>query len=136
MDLETIDTILSVTLRFLGAVGACALFLWGLNKFYLHNIFVSKKDFKASMAHLDRRLEGTLEKLNSAIEASAQKNYAMDRDFAVFRATYNGDVALIKSNMDHQNNMQVETLHSIKNIQNQNMKAVLEMIVEEKLNHK
>ncbi len=85
-------------------------------------MYVSKKEFEAALRIFE-----------SAIKTASDKGTSYEGDFKVFIATYKGDMDIIKLKGEHNESFLKDILHRVNNIQSTNYKAILEMVVEEKL---
>lgn len=106
-------------------IGGIVASIWALQKFYLSNVYVSKKDF-----------DEVLKTFESAIQTAAMKGNASDNKFEVFLATYKGDMALMKQKGEHNEEYLKDILHRVNNIANTNIKQMIEMAIEEKAHQK
>ena len=122
MTTQEIETYFSIGKSVAWIIGGVLATLWALHKFYLSSLYVSKKEF-----------ESALRIFETAIKASADKGTSYEADFRVFLATYKGDMDMIKLKGEHNEIFLKDILHRVNNIQSTNYNAILEMVVEEKL---
>ncbi len=125
MTLSEYNTLIDFVWKIIAGFGALLGLVWSFHKFYLGNIFLTKKEFRTSQIDLENRIEKKIEDGFKPINEQIRKTESLDRDFAVFKATYAGDSALLKEQMAHANEFNKQILHRVNNIASQDLKAMI-----------
>lgn len=107
---------------FLGFMGGV---IWAIHKYWLKNQFMTKAEFASLQVEFENRIEKKIDDGFKPINEQIKKTESLDREFAVFKAKYEGDSALIKEQMSHANEFHKQILHRVNNIASQDLKAMI-----------
>ena len=75
----------------------------------------------------------SFQKLQKEIHQQTVKMGSYEKENEVFKATYKGDMDLLKYQMQTQTEMMKEIVHKVNNIANIRVKDIVEQILDEKL---
>lgn len=115
--------------KIIGALASMIAIIWALHKFYLINTFLTKKEFRHAQLELENRIEKKIEKGFEPLVKQIEKTTSLEKDFAIFKATYMGDTALIKERMKHANDVNKQILHRVNNMASQDLKAIIQDVL-------
>jgi len=104
---------------------------WAVNKMWLSTIYQTKKESDSSFKDLKSEIHANSTKTSSEIQSQNEKLNKMERDNAVFKTQYKGDMDLLKEQMNYQKKIGEDILHKVNNIANIKVKDIVEMIIDE-----
>lgn len=104
---------------------------WAVNKMWLSTIYQTKKESDSSFKDLKLEIHANSTKTSSEIQSQNEKLNKMERDNAVFKTQYKGDMDLLKEQMNYQKKIGEDILHKVNNIANIKVKDIVEMIIDE-----
>lgn len=125
MTISEYNDIVDLLWKLIGGLVAVLSTVWAFHRFYLGNTFLTKKEFRTSQIELESRIEAKIENGFKPINEQIKKTESLDRDFAVFKATYAGDSELLKEQMRHANEFNKQILHRVNNLASVDIKAII-----------
>lgn len=136
MQVEFVDSLLSLLGKSITILVFIFSALWGAHKFWLSNVFLTKKEFRASQLEFENRVEDKIGKIFSIVNDQKDQSKSLEREFAVFKASYKGDMDLLKEQMGHANEINKQILHRVNNMAAIDIKNIMSSVIDEKLKGK